>query len=412
MKPTWHPRLTITVVALTLALTGCGSSAGSKSNGSSGSSGETKTLTIGGVMSLSGSLGGIAPGFTAGAKLAVEQMNAAGGLTVGGQKYMLKLDLKDDRSDPSVATSQASGLVNDQGVKLMIAESDVTAAAVANIALPRGVILLTPAASLASKLTPQSVSGADRTLFGTNVGPDDLAKAFAAALKSAYPNAKSLAIVFSQAPYGQQASTLWKKATDSLGLKADVESFPAGATDISTVLAKVKAKKPDVVIGGGLPADMNLVVQQSIQLGAAYNYLAYTGTLTTPLTLASGKPISQEFANVSIAGDIEKINGKIFTSRPGLQTYVNDLKSVLHAKVDSTYAYGLYYYDWLKMLGQAIEKAGTVDDTSKIASELASLKYTGGAIGDVSFSSTHTAVMPPDVCTVINGKIACKILSD
>lgn len=407
MKSTRHARLAaITVVVCALALSGC-----SGGDNPAPGSGGTKTLTIGGVMSLSGSLGGIAPGFSAGAKLAIEQMNADGGLTVHGQKYILKLDLKDDRSDPSVATSAATGLVNDTGVKFMIAESDVTAPAVANIALPRGVILLTPAASLATKLTPESVSGDYKTLFSTNEGPDDLVKAFAAAIKSTYPDAKNVAIVFSQAPYGQQASGLWKKAADSLGLTSDVQSFPAGATDISTVLTKVKAKNPDIVIGGGLPSDMNLVVQQSIQLGATYDYLSYAGALTTPLTLANGKPISQKFANISIAGDIEKIDGKIFTSRPSLQTYVNDVRSVLGAKVDSTYADGLYYYDWLKMLGQAIEQAGTVNDTSKVADALASLKYRGGAIGDVSFSPIHTAVMPPDVCTVTGGKIDCQILS-
>jgi branched-chain amino acid transport system substrate-binding protein len=108
----------VALLALTAVLAACGSSGGGSSSSGSGSSGGT--VKLGFIGTMSGPLAQIGDDMQDGAKVAVSQVNAAGGVD-GGKK--LQLVTKDDQLTPATGATDARELVN-SGDKLILGMLD------------------------------------------------------------------------------------------------------------------------------------------------------------------------------------------------------------------------------------------------------------------------------------------------
>src|SRR3989442_5418784 len=89
-----------------------------------------QTIKVGAVVPLTGRYGGLGAKVRAGYEIAVEHVNAAGGVSVGGKKMPLELVLLDDESDATKTVSRLETLAA-QGVVAYLggAGSDLHAAA-------------------------------------------------------------------------------------------------------------------------------------------------------------------------------------------------------------------------------------------------------------------------------------------
>ena len=78
------------------------------------------TIVVGTTLSLTGSLGALGRPLEAGYQLQIANVNAAGGIVIGGTREKLKLVVLDNGSDPSRAAAQAADLVRtDHAVALL-----------------------------------------------------------------------------------------------------------------------------------------------------------------------------------------------------------------------------------------------------------------------------------------------------
>jgi branched-chain amino acid transport system substrate-binding protein len=103
----------LALVAAACGGTSSGSGGGGGGNTSGGNSGGG-SLTLGGVVTLSGPLAEVGQGHRAGAKLAAKQINDSGG--VDGKK--IKLQFKDEQADPQATVKDVQQLMG-RGVKLL-----------------------------------------------------------------------------------------------------------------------------------------------------------------------------------------------------------------------------------------------------------------------------------------------------
>jgi branched-chain amino acid transport system substrate-binding protein len=114
----------VALLALTAVLAACGSAGGGSSSSgggsSSGSGSSGGTVTLGFIGTMSGPLAQIGDDMLDGAKVAVSQVNAAGGVD-GGKK--LALAVKDDQLTPATGATDARELVN-SGDKLVLGMLD------------------------------------------------------------------------------------------------------------------------------------------------------------------------------------------------------------------------------------------------------------------------------------------------
>ncbi len=80
-----------------------------------GSEGIGQTVKVGAVVPLTGRYAALGGQVKAGYEIGVEQINAAGGVTVGGKKLQIELTMLDDESDPTKTVARLETLAT-QGV--------------------------------------------------------------------------------------------------------------------------------------------------------------------------------------------------------------------------------------------------------------------------------------------------------
>jgi len=251
------PRTLLLAVPLALAVAACSGASGAVSPSSGGkvvSSGAA--IVIGTTLSLTGSLDVLGPPLEAGYEQEIADVNAAGGIAIGGTREKLKLVVLDNGSDPSTASSQASELVlRDHAVALL------------GFATP---LIVTPAALVAEQLRVPfltSLMPVEAFASGDKVGWNyswdffydeqqqaaDAAKALATATAASN---KKVVLFTDNEPDGVVERPLYKAAfkADGLDVVGDY-TFPVGTTDFSSFIADAKAKGAQLLAGQLAPAD-------------------------------------------------------------------------------------------------------------------------------------------------------------
>ena len=93
---------------------------------------EEKIITLGAALSASGRYKVSGNDTYNGYELAVDRINQAGGVRVDGEKYILKIETYDDKSDPARGSKIAERLIIEDGIKFMLGpySSEMTKAVV------------------------------------------------------------------------------------------------------------------------------------------------------------------------------------------------------------------------------------------------------------------------------------------
>jgi branched-chain amino acid transport system substrate-binding protein len=249
------------IAALAMAsvtLAACGSS----DSGDKGDAG--KTIVIGSVHPLTGALAGAGGLMNDGAKLAVDDINKAGGIkSLDGAK--LKLAEGDSQGSAQTGQSEAQRLIQDGAVALVgTYQSDVTqnVAAVAE----RSKVPLVIDVAVDDQILAQGYKYTfriqpDATGMGTS-GADDLV---AMGEASGSP-VKSVSYIHIEGAFGQSVFDAFKKEAESKGMKVLKEVTYAGAnfTDATTQVREAASANPDVIVDTGYFPD-SLLVAKAVQ---------------------------------------------------------------------------------------------------------------------------------------------------
>src|SRR5258708_38885991 len=99
------------LVALLLAA--CGGGSASSAGTTSG------TINVGGLFEQTGSAQAFGVPAAEGTQLAIKEINAAGGVLVGGTRYKINMNTQDTQTDANVGVSKAAGMIRDNGIQYM-----------------------------------------------------------------------------------------------------------------------------------------------------------------------------------------------------------------------------------------------------------------------------------------------------
>jgi branched-chain amino acid transport system substrate-binding protein len=368
---------------------------------------KTATVKLGLVVSQSGPAAQVSGPVIDAVTLAVKQINAEG-FVVGDTKYTFDLTVTDDKSEPNQAVAAATGLADDKGIKFIFGPVTSTLApSVAQIILPKKVLMLSGASALDTLLGPDQIKGSSKTLFKTNYNGADFSKLYAAGLKWAYPEAKTIALVWPDDQTGAATAKYMRDGAASVGIQVvSDESFPTASSDYSTVLTKTKAKNPDVLWGCCFDQHIIGIVKQATDLGISAPFYGSNIRLAIAIAEALGRPLNVPYTSIYQPAVLEQLpGGELLSNRPGIKTFVSDFESTLGKKVTPQAGLGFYFYDWVFLLRDAMVKAGTVSDTTKVAEALETVQR-DGAIGTVRFKA-HASAADADVCKIVAAKPTC-----
>jgi branched-chain amino acid transport system substrate-binding protein len=254
-------------VPLALALAACTSASGAESPGSGAKPASSgAAIVIGTTLSLTGSLGALGRPLEAGYQQEVADVNAAGGIAIGGAKEKLKLVVLDNGSDPNTASSQAAELVqHDHAVALL-------GSATPQIVLPTAVAaeqLRVP--FVTSQMPVEAFASGDKTgwTYSWDLFYDEQQQATAAAKALATSAGDKKVVLFTDnEPDSVVERPLYEAAlkADGLDVVGDY-TFGVGTTDFSSFIADAKAQGAQLVAGQLTPADGAALLKQLTSSG-------------------------------------------------------------------------------------------------------------------------------------------------
>jgi len=353
-------------IAAAVALAACGKKEEpAKKEAAKGAPAE-EVVKVGHVAPLTGGIAHLGKDNENGARMAIDEINGAGGLKVGDKTLKLELVAEDDKADPKEGTLAAQKLV-DAGVVAVVGHlNSGTSIPASKIYADANVTQISPSATN-PKLTEQGFKTTFRVVANDNQQGGVLANFAASEMK-----AKTIAIIDDRTAYGQGLADVVEKVSKEKGVKVVAREFTNDkATDFNAILTKVRAAKPDVVMYGGMDATAAPMAKQMKQLGIKAPMLAGDGVCSPEFIKLAG-----DAANVltcSMAGEaVEKLaKGEEFKQK---------YKAKFNAEVQ---VYSPYSYDAIYVIAEAIKRAGKADRAA-ITAAMPATAYTG-LTGNIAF---------------------------
>lgn len=338
-------------------------------------------ITVGALLPLTGPGATYGEAAKRGMDLAMEQINAEGG--INGQK--LHIQYEDTQGDPKSGVAAFQKLVTIDKVQAVLGDllSSVTLS-VAPIANKRQVVLFSPASS-----SPMLTDAGDYVFRNC---PSDV---YEGTVMGDYALAtlgiQRVAILRINNEYGVGIGDVFKKAfTAKGGMIVAEESFAEDANDFRTQITKIASVNPDAVYLLGYK-QMGYILRQAKELGLKSQFLS-TVTFEDPeiLNLAGG-------AGEGVIYSASKFDPE---SKDGvIRRFTASYESKFQSKPN---IFSGLSYDSVQILCFAMREGGTLG--SEIKSALYKVENYPGVAGETTIDANGDAVLTPVLKTVQNGE--------
>ncbi len=326
-------------------------------------------VTIAHVGPTSGAIAHLGKDNENGAKMAVEELNAAG-VTIGGTKVTLKLMTEDDAADPKQGTAVAQKLADAKVAGVIGHLNSGTTIPASRIYSDAGIPQISPSATN-PKYTRQGFKTAFRLVADDVHLGSTLGKYAVNTLKG-----KAIAVIDDRTAYGQGVAQEFTKAVEAAGGTVVAKEFTTDkATDFNSILTTIKGKKADVVFFGGMDAVAGPMLRQMKSLGINAKFMGGDGICSTELVKLGGDAIADSQVYCAEAGGVEG------QAKAGMEKFRTAFKAKFGTEVQ---VYAPYVYDGVKVMVAAMVKAGS-SDPAKYLPILAATKDYQGVTGPISF---------------------------
>jgi branched-chain amino acid transport system substrate-binding protein len=344
-------------VAAALALAAC-----SKEAPKSGAQGGAE-VKIGHVGPLTGGIAHLGKDNENGARLAVEEANAAG-TKIGGKDVKFVLVAEDDQADPKVGTTVAQKLV-DAGVVGVVGHLNSGTSIPASPIYNQAGIPVISGSATNPKLTEQGFKNQFRV-----VGRDDQQGPAIASYLASEKKPKVVAVIDDATAYGEGIANEVEKTLRAAQIKVlPREKGTDKTTDWKAVLTKLRGHKPDAVFYGGMDATGGPLLKQGRELGMKAVFSFGDGACTDKMQELAGE--AAEGLLCSQAGIPPQAASKKF-----LDAYKKrfNMDPILYAP---------FTYDAANLLIEAMKQAGSTDPKTYLPA-LQKINFTGST-GNIQF---------------------------
>jgi len=229
-------------------------------------------VLMGLISPLSGSIAYYGQLMREGARLAVQEINAAGGVNIGGKGYTIKLIVEDDRALPADSVSAAEKLIHDNGVHMLVG-SYTSTATLANLEVSKraNIVQITPVA------VADAVCPASPWMF-RNVPNQTMQTSFNANWVRDNLDIKKAGIIASDDDYGRGGADIWTNIMTAGGVEVlKPEFFQIGDTEFYSQLTKLRAQDVDTIFLVALITEGSQIVTQAREIGMDVQFIGLGG---------------------------------------------------------------------------------------------------------------------------------------
>ena len=298
-------------------------------------------IKMGVILGFTGPIESLTPAMAASAELAFKEASDSGSL-LGGQK--ISVERADSTCvDSAAATTAAEGLVKGGVIAIMGADcSGVTGAIATNVAVPNGVVMISPSA------TSPGLTDLDDKGYFFRTAPSDARGGEILAEITKDRGIKSVAITYTNNDYGKGLADVYKAEAEERGIKVTtVTSHEDGKADYSAEVATLASAGGDAVaVIGYLDQGGKGIIQGSLDSGAFDTFILSDGMIGDSLTDNFGKALNKSF------GSLPGSTGK------GAGVFSKVAKS---AGIDSSGPYTGESYDAAALITLAMQAGGKAD---------------------------------------------------
>ena len=322
-------------------------------------------IKIGAAVSLTGKMAYEGRLVKDGYEVWADWVNSHGGINAGGKNYEVKMVYYDDESTPVRGAKLTEKLITQNKVDFLLGpfSSSITFATTA-IGEKYGIITIAPMAN-ATKVYERGY----KYVFSVLPPAPALMVPIAHMAKTFDPQPKTAAVISANDLFPLSCAEGFVDSLKELGFEVLLfEKYPAGATDLSALLTKVKDLNPDILGVAGYTVDALMVMRQCKELNINPQMYAFSVGVMIP-SFVEELGADAEFA---FEGEwwlpTMKVEDKIFGSTAG---YVQACKDKFGEDYEVEYHVSGATTAGI-LLQLAIEKADSVE-TDKVRDALASL---------------------------------------
>jgi branched-chain amino acid transport system substrate-binding protein len=366
-----------------------GGASNQPSAGAGASQGTATTIKIGGGFALTGAESALDLPAANGAKLAVKQINAAGGVN-GAQ---IELIVHDSKYDMAVTAQTAKQFVEQDKVPLFIGYTDTDSVLASGPTFQNAKIPFITVGATSPKIPTQVGDMMFLACFGDNVQ---------AAVGAEY----------SYKTFGHNAYFLWDKGieyttllgayfkarfTELGGTIALEDSYADDATDFSAQITKIKAlsPQPDFYYVAAMPYNIGPLVKQFRDAGITGPIVGGDGYDTPDLVSVAGAAADNVYFTTHALMDASG-------GTDGIKKFITDYNAEYGH--DPENAFAALGYDTINLLVDAIKRAGSTDSAA-VKAAIEATKDFQGITGAITFSAdSHVPQKGVTVIAVKGGK--------
>ena len=351
-------------------------------------------VKIGNVEAQTGALNTYGWMSSQGVRMAVDEINKAGGFQVGGKTYTLALINPDTQGNPQQALIQLKKMLEEDKVKFVFGPflTNVFKGIEGYAKQHNGEFLLMGGATQIHYELGKPGNDYLMRTWNWDAGPSGFGTLMVDYLKK--KNVKKVAMLMQNDAFGHVAGDIYREAFKSAGIALTENWFEPGTKDYSAVLSKISADKPEYLFPGYSDAVLYDIVQQATQLGITRFWLV-RGSLGPALK-------NKDYIDDYVAY-IPKYFEQAEKTEPKVKKFVEAYKA--YYKKDFPYDQAPLCssscYDHVYMLVEAMKKAGTVDDVAKVKQALQSLSYDG--LWNIRYDKTGEEIINFDIVDVQKG---------
>lgn len=345
-------------------------------------------IKIGEFASLTGSEATFGISSDNGMKLAVEEINNAGGVL--GKK--IELITEDNQGKPNETQTVVQKLINRDKVVAILGEvASSRSKAAAPICQQNKIPMITPAST-----NPEVTAIGDYIFRVCFIDPFQATVMSKFALNSL--KVKKVALLIDQRnAYSTGLAESFRKTFVEMGGEiVEEQKYSAGDKDFKAQLTAIKYKNPEAVFIPGYYTDVGLIAIQAREIGINVPLFGGDGWESEKLTEGKAKD--------ALEGCFFSTHLSMDDPSPLVQDFIKKYRAKYNKEPDAMSVLG---YDAAMLLFDAIKRAGSTEG-DKIRLELAKTKDFKSISGNITINEQRNAVKPAVVLEIKDGKFKYK----
>jgi branched-chain amino acid transport system substrate-binding protein len=303
-------------------------------------------------------------------QLAIDDINAAGG--INGRK--LQALPEDDACDAQTGVQAAQKLLNENIVAIVGGYCSGASIPESDTLHRNGDLPFITAASSNPKFTEQGYDNVFRM-----VSRDDAEAPADVSFMKDWLKATKIAIMHDNTTYAKGVADSAKQAAQSSGMTVTYfDAITPGQKDYTAALEKVATTSPDVLFYTGYYPEFGLLAKEFVALNPPYKLDGDSATVDPSV--------------IKVAGTALNNAGITFTTLPTSEFIHNAQNDAFTKEYQKKYGtvpgdYSSYEYDGMMALAQALKNDGGKTDAKSLNAALHGVSLTAGTTGPIAFDS-------------------------